>query len=304
MQALEDLRATLCRQIARLGGHSPFYTAIDGMIFLQANTDRHPTHLLHQPALCIVVQGEKWTAFGERKLTYRAGQAMVVGLEMPGTSQVVEGDDASPYLSLVLTLDQAIMREVCETLPMLPPPPEDNGAFVVDLDAPLLACAARAVSLLDNPDAIPLLYPGIMREVGYWLLTGPHGGALAQRITGTGPQRRMAWALHALRAQFAEPVRISDLAAIAGLSPSAFHRHFRALTGMTPLNFQKQLRLMEARRLMLTGNISAESAAFAVGYASASQFSREYARLFGAPPRRDIVRLQPPDAGVNLQEKG
>ncbi|WP_420912737.1 helix-turn-helix transcriptional regulator [Chimaeribacter californicus] len=97
---------------------------------------------------------------------------------------------------------------------------------------------------------------------------------------------------------------MSDLAAIAGLSPSAFHRHFRALTGMTPLTFQKQLRLMEARRLMLTGNISAESAAFAVGYASASQFSREYARLFGAPPRRDIVRLQPPDAGVNLREKG
>ena len=165
---------------------------------------------------------------------------------------------------------------------------------VVDLDAPLLACAARAVRLLETPDAIPLLYPGIMREIGYWLLTGPQGGALAQRITGSGMQRRMAGALHALRAQFAGPVRISDLAAIAGLSPSAFHRHFRALTGMTPLNFQKQLRLMEARRLMLTGPLSAESAAFAVGYASASQFSREYARLFGAPPRRDIVRLQSP----------
>ncbi|PLR50172.1 AraC family transcriptional regulator (plasmid) [Chimaeribacter arupi] len=291
MQALDELRARVCKQIARLGGASPFYTAVEGMIMLQAKTERHPTHLIHKPALCIVVQGEKWTAFGERKLTYRAGQAMVVSLEMPGMSQVVEGDAGTPYLSLVLTLDQAIMREVCETLPALPPPPQDNGAFVVDLDAPLLACAARAVSLLETPDAIPLLYPGIMREIGYWLLTGPQGGMLAQRITGTGMQRRMAGVLHALRAQFSEPVRISDLAAIAGLSPSAFHRHFRALTGMTPLNFQKQLRLMEARRLMMAGNISAESAAFSVGYASASQFSREYARLFGAPPRRDIARL-------------
>ena len=295
MQALDNLRATLCTQIARMGGHSPFYTAIEGMILLQAKTERHPTHLLHKPALCIVVQGEKWTTFGERKLTYRAGQAMVVGLEMPGTSQVVEGDDASPYLSMVLTLDQAIMREVAETLPApLPPPPQDSGAVVVDLDAPLLACAARALSLLDTPGAIPLLYPGIMREIGYWLLSGPQGSALAQQIAGTVPQRRMAGALHALRTQFAGPLRISDLAAIAGLSASAFHRHFKALTGMTPLNFQKQLRLMEARRLMLAGPLSAESAAFAVGYASASQFSREYARLFGAPPRRDITRLHTP----------
>jgi transcriptional regulator GlxA family with amidase domain len=148
------------------------------------------------------------------------------------------------------------------------------------------------VRLLDTPQAIPILAPMIMREICYWLLSGPDGSEVARVVLANSHAQRVVNAIHALRDQFTETVRIEELAAVAQMSPSTFHRQFKALTSMTPLQYQKQLRLLEARNLMVAGEANAEAAAYQVGYESPSQFSREYARTFGAPPRRDIATLK------------
>jgi len=150
----------------------------------------------------------------------------------------------------------------------------------------------RAVRLLDTPDAIPLLFPAIEREVAYRLLTGPHGAAVAALSVADERTPDVSRAVHVLRDRFAETIRVEELAEVARLSPSAFHRRFKAMTSMTPLQYQKRLRLIEARRLLVADAVTAEAAAHAVGYESASQFSREYARAFGAPPRRDVRALR------------
>lgn len=287
MGELSRLRDAVLKAFAAGDGRSPFYTAIDGLILLRSETERTPTRILHRPALCIVVQGVKWTTFGDRRLEYRTGQAMVVSVEMPGASQVVEGGPDAPYLSVVIELDQAMMREVYQSMADRPVPDDRPAAFVMDMDDELLSCAARAVRLLREPCAIPILYPAVMREICYRLLAGPYGPVLARMVVGTDRDRRLVEAINVLRERFDRPLRVDDLAAVSGLSPTAFHRRFKELTGMTPMAFQKQIRLLEARRLMLAERVSAESAAFRVGYASPSQFSREYRRMFGLPPARD-----------------
>lgn len=276
------------------GKGSPFITAIDGMAILRADHEKPASHLIMKPALCVVVQGTKWTTFGDRRYDYPAGRALVVSVEMPAFSRVVEASPAEPFLAIVIQFDLAVMRDVMERLEA-PPELEDNlgrGVFVTDFDGPLADCVLRMVRLLDTPRAIPILAPMIMREICYWLLTGPHGGEVAKVVLANSHAQRVVTAIHTLRDQFAETIRIEDLAAVAQMSPSAFHRQFKALTSMTPLQYQKQLRLLEARHLMVTGDANAEVAAYQVGYESASQFSREYARMFGAPPRRDIATLK------------
>ena len=276
------------------GKGSPFITAIDGMAILRADHEKPASHLIMKPALCVVVQGTKWTTFGDRRYDYPAGRALVVSVEMPAFSRVVEASPAEPFLAIVIQFDLAVMRDVMERLEA-PPELEDNlgrGVFVTDFDGPLADCVLRMVRLLDTPQAIPILAPMIMREICYWLLTGPHGGEVAKVVLANSHAQRVVTAIHTLRDQFAETIRIEELAAVAQMSPSAFHRQFKALTSMTPLQYQKQLRLLEARHLMVTGDANAEVAAYQVGYESASQFSREYARMFGAPPRRDIATLK------------
>ncbi|MFM9271925.1 AraC family transcriptional regulator N-terminal domain-containing protein [Halomonas elongata] len=275
-------------------GNSPYYTRVDGLVLLEARTERHPTHIIHYPALCLVVQGSKWTTFGDCRLDYHSGQAMVVGVEMPGFSQVVEGNDGAPYHSVVIGLDLAIMRQVHEAMSS-PPRPKDApvlGAFVMEVDDAIISCVTRMIRMLADPDGPSVLYPGLMREFCYHLLRGAYGPSFAELVSGTGASVMMQKAIRRIREDYAMPLPLGDLAKDAGLSPSAFHRHFKAITSMTPLGYQKQLRLMEARRLMLAKKVTAEQAAFGVGYASPSQFSRDYKRKFGAPPHRDIVHLE------------
>lgn len=186
------------------------------------------------------------------------------------------------------------MREVMDKLDA---PPEAShkvggGVCVTDFDGPLADCALRMVRLLNTPEAIPVLYPAIMREICYWLLTGPHGGEIVKMTLTNSHAHRVISAIHTLRDRFAEPVRIEELTSIAQMSSLAFHRQFKAITSMTPLQYQKQLRLLEARRLMVSDAINVETAAFQVGYESPSQFSREYSRMFATSPRRDVASLK------------
>jgi AraC-like DNA-binding protein len=232
--------------------------------------------------------------FGDSKLEYRAGQALVVGVETPSVGRVFEASPGEPCLVLAFELDLAIMRSVAEGLEAPPKASGEagRGVFVTDFQGPLADCALRLVRLIDTPEAIGTLYPVIMREICYWLLTGPHGGDVARMTLANSPSQRVIAAMHSLRARFREPIRVEELAAIARMSVSAFHRQFRALTSQTPLQYQKQLRLLEARRLMISTGANVEAASFQVGYESPSQFSREYARAFGAPPKRDARQMQ------------
>jgi len=268
-----------------------YRTAIDSMLITRATEDRPQSHLLFRPALCIAVQGAKRTTFGTRDYLYRAGEALVVSVEMPAVGQIVQGTEAKPAIALVIGLDMAVMRGVLDSFEA-PPPARDHagpGVFVESLRPELAECAARAVRMLDTPHAIPVLYPGIMRELCYWLLAGPNGGEIVGMLLANGQAGRVVRAVHALRDRFDSAISIDELAQLARMSPSAFHRQFKALTSMTPLQYQKQLRLLEARRMIASDAVKVEEAAFKVGYESASQFSREYSRMFGTPPKRDAA---------------
>ncbi len=291
---LDALIAAVSRYTDAQPGASPFATAIDGLTILRSNQEKPPAHLIFKPALCIVLQGAKWAIFGDKRYDYRAGQALVVSVELPALGRMAEASQAGPYLGVIIEFDLAAMRDVMEGLTAPPEPSGDlgPGVFVSNVDGPMADCALRLIRLLDTPAAIPMLAPLIMRELSYWLLTSPGGGDIARIALANSHSQQLVRAIHLLRDRFMDPVRIDELAATAGMSPSAFHRQFKAFTAMTPLQYQKQLRLLEARRLMGTDAANAETAAFRVGYESPSQFSREYSRMFGAPPRSDIVGLR------------
>ncbi|KNE75705.1 Transcriptional regulator, AraC family [Candidatus Burkholderia crenata] len=272
-------------------GASPFTTPIDGLAILRSDHPKPPTHMMSKPAMCIVAQSAKRATFGGNRLEYRAGQALVVGVEAPSIGRVVEVSPGEPCLVLEFELDLAIMRSVADGLDAPPKPGGEpgRGVLVTDFRGPLADCALR---LLDTPKAIPTLYPVIMREICYWLITGPHGRDAARMALANGPSQRVMNAMHSLRNRFRETVRIAELAEVAQMSPSAFHRQFKALTSLTPLQYQKQLRLLDARRLIISSAANAETASVLVCYESPSQFSREYARMFGASPKRGVTRMQ------------
>ena len=290
---MEELAAALLRYTERQDGENPYLTPIETMIVLRSDHPKPPAHRMSQPALCIVAQGAKWATFGGTKVEFRAGEALGVGVEAPSFGRVSEASPDEPCLVLILALDLDIMRSVAEGLSEPPNPSDESsrGVLVTDFSGPLADCALRLVRLLDRPSAIATLYPMIMREICYWLLSGPHGGEIARMAMTNTPSHRVLEAMRALREKFAEAIRVHDLAAIAQMSPSAFHRQFKALTALSPLQYQKQLRLLEARRLMVSHGLNVEAAAFQVGYESPSQFSREYARMFGEPPKRNVTRM-------------
>lgn len=290
----DGLLEAVQRYTERQTGPGPFMTAIQGVQILRSEREKQPRYLLFKPALCIVVQGAKWAIFGEKRFDYRAGQALVVSLEMPALGTVSEASPEEPYLGVIIELDLGLMREVMGSLDghLELRPETKHGVFVTDFSGPLADCALRAVRLLETPQAIPLLYPAIMREICYWLLSGPHGGDVMRMTVGKCHTEGVLQAIHTLRDRFSEAVCIETLAQAVRMSPSAFHRQFKLITSMTPLQYQKQLRLMEARRLMVAEEANVETASFKVGYESPSQFSREYSRMFGLPPRRDVASLR------------
>ncbi|MFA5956144.1 AraC family transcriptional regulator N-terminal domain-containing protein [Hyphomicrobium sp.] len=276
------------------GGEGVFMTPIPGFGFMRTSRETLPQHIIYKPSLCVVVQGEKQVMFGKALMTYREGQALIVNVEIPAIGRVTKASPEKPLIGLVIELDTDIMREVMEEIET-PPPPNDDiglGAFVADFEGPLADCVVRLVRLLATPRAIAVLRPAIMREISFWLLTGSHGAEVCKVVLPNSRTRRLSEAIQVLRNNFSHPVRIDELASIAHMSPSSFHQHFKTLTSMTPLQYQKQLRLLRARHLMSDGNIHVSDAAYQVGYESASQFSREYARMFGTPPKRDAVELR------------
>jgi len=253
---------------------------------------------VYQPCLAIVVQGRKRALLNDEVFHYDALNYLVVSVTLPAMGQVLEASPEHPYLSLRLNLDlEQIARLVLELGDRGPlPSTADRGLFVARLDEPLLDAVLRMVKLLDTPEDIAVLGPVVEREIYYRILRGELGSRLVDLAQSEGGNHRIVRAIEWLKQRYAAPLRIEELAEAVHMSPSALHHRFKAVTAMSPLQYQKQLRLHEARRMMFSDGLESATAAHRVGYESASQFSREYRRLFGAPPRAEIARLR--DAGI------
>jgi AraC-like DNA-binding protein len=283
--------------IAYTNGRDPgprgiYDTGIHGLALIRSDVQTPLQHQLYEPAVIVVIQGAKDIMLGDTTVTYTAGQYLVLTVGLPVLAKITVASERAPYLALAFTVDLRLIRDLMlQTGPVAPAAsaPSSLGLFIGELTGDQAGCIARIAALLETPDALRVLFPSIARELFYWFLTGPDGAEFRRLSAPDSHAQRIADAITAMRAGLTETLPIERLAQIAHMSPSSFHHHFKAVTSMSPLQYQKQLRLLEARRLMLTGDADATRAAYEVGYESTSQFSREYARMFGAPPRRDIT---------------
>jgi len=256
-----------------------------------------PTEMLHsvfKPAFCVIAQGSKQVLLGEEIFRYDPGHYLISTVDLPIVSQVVEASKERPYLSFRLNLDASLAASVMmeSGIELKKDDASVKAMDVSSIDANLLDAVVRLARLLDTPDEIQVLAPLIIREIVYRLLRGEQGARLSHLLASGGDTRRISKAVEQLRENFDQPLRIDDIARELGMSVSGFHHHFKSVTAMSPLQFQKQIRLQEARRLMLGEDLDAASAGFRVGYEDPSYFSREYKKLFGAPPQRDIAKIR------------
>lgn len=291
---------SLADRIARwTSDRNRFDTPIKGLSLHRWETPTEPESYMLPPSVCLIGQGRKRLFLCEEAYIYDAHRFLITSVDLPVVAQIIEASADKPYLGLTMELDLRVIAQL-----MLnderPPGRASNdrlGVAVSALSAPLLDAFNRLLDLLEHPGDIAALGPLVRQEIFYRLLTGEQGPRLRQIASAGTHGFQIARAIDWLKDNFDKPLRIDELASNAGLSTSAFHSHFRSTTAMSPLQFQKRMRLNEARRLMLTEQTDASTAAFKVGYESPSQFSREYRRQFGAPPMRDIKNLMQDSTG-------
>jgi len=267
-------------------------TAIRRLSLIRADQPSMPVPSVYEASLCLIAQGSKRVSLGDHSVVYDASRYLLVSVDLPLVGHVLEASPEAPYLCCKIDLDLPALADLMIAEGGAGPRSDLMALAVYPGDADLIDAACRLVKLLDRPESIAALAPLVEREILYRLLTGPHGAMLRHIATGDSHLNQVSRAIARIRGGFDRQLRIEEIADAAGMSASSLHAHFKAVTRMTPLEYQKQLRLQEARRLMLAEGASAGSAGFAVGYDSPSQFSREYRRLFGAPPRQDIERMQ------------
>ncbi len=289
MDILDEMAGLIA---AHTPGDGIFASTIQRLTLIRSSRPTMPMPVMYEPALCLVAQGRKQAVLAGRTFIYDPARFLIVSVELPVVGHVVEATPDKPYLCLALTLDPVVLGELAMQVPAPEIPAPALGLTLCDAGAPLLEAAVRLLRLLRDPGGAPVLAPLAEREILYRLLVGPYGPALRQIAAGQGRVAQVSRAIGWVKQHFADPFSIERLAAAAAMSPSSLHEHFKAVTAMSPLQYQKQLRLQEARRLMLAAGMDAATAAFRVGYESPSQFSREYRRLFGEPPARDINRLR------------
>lgn len=284
----EELAESIARAIPEDGAVEP----LKGLHLHRSSTPTEPLHGVSQPSFCVIAQGSKEVLLGESRYRYDPAHYLLSTVELPVVGQVLEASAERPYLSLRLELDPALVGSVMVESGHHSSRGDVRALDVSPLDASLLDAVVRLVRLLDSPAEVRVLRPLVTREIVYRLLMGEQGNRLRHLALLGGHTDRIAEAVERLRRDFDQPLRIDSLARELGMSVSGFHHHFKAVTAMSPLQFQKHIRLQEARRLLLGENLDAASAGSRVGYDDASQFSREYKRLFGQPPVRDVERLR------------
>ncbi|AQR62373.1 AraC family transcriptional regulator [Brevundimonas sp. LM2] len=285
-----DLLHELAENVRRHAG--PAATTIGGpdAMLITADAVAPPQQIVYEPMLCVILDGAKRTTLGAHTFDYRAGDCLVVSADLPVSGQVLE----APYAAIGIALEPAMIAAL--TLEAGGAAPDDaapgRGLRVSRMDAGLIDAVGRLIALLDRPSDAPVLAPMIRREIVWRLLAGEHSAMVRQIGAKDGRLGRIQRVIARLREHYAEPIRIEALAALAGMSETSLHRHFKAVTAMSPLQFQKQVRLQEARNRLLNDGRDIAGVGFAVGYDSPSQFSREYSRQFGRPPGQDLKRLR------------
>ncbi len=287
-------REELVERIARAMRDDGTAQPLQGLHLSRSSLPLKPLHSVLEPSLCVIAQGSKEVLLGDSRYRYDPSHYLLATVELPRVSQVLEASKERPYLSLRLELAPTLVGAVM--LESGYPSPRDHADMraiaISPLDGHLLDAIVRLTRLLDASADAPVLLPLITREIIYRLLMGEQGARLRHLAILGGYTSHIARAVERLRQDFDQPLRIEDIAHELGMSVSGFHHHFKAVTAMSPLQFQKQLRLQEARRLMLGEDLDAASAAYRVGYHDASHFNREYKSLFGVPPMRDVQRLR------------
>ena len=290
--------------------NSPRETAsthpIPRLLLIRSSHPTEPIHAVHEPAVCFVAQGRKQVMVGQSVYTYDSAKYLVVSVDVPIVGQILEASAAEPYLCVRLDLDPAAIGALMleANVPSAASEQPGQALSLSSITTELLDTAIRLVRLLETPRDIPILAPLVEREILYRLLMGDQTSKLRQIALGESKLQQINRAIAWIKMNFREPFSIDAVAAEARMSPSTLHEHFKVVTSMSPLQYQKQLRLQEARRLILSQSLDAATAGHSVGYESPSQFSREYKRIFGAPPARDIARLRASPAWLQAFDRG
>lgn len=262
-------------------------TPIPGVFILSETAPSMLQFAITKPLLALVLQGRKRVTMGSHTFDFGMGESLLVTMDVPTVSQVITASAATPYYSFVVELDAAVITELVGDMDKLEASP-DLPVRVDQIEEDVAETALHLLKLLDRPHALKMLGRQLVRELHYWLLSGRYGKSMRALGNTDSHARRIARAVEIIRAKYDQPLRIKTLADAAGMSISVFHKHFRNVTTLTPLQFQKQLRLVEARKLMLVQGAAISTAAHRVGYESVTQFTREYSRMFGQPPARSI----------------
>lgn len=287
-------RAELARRIENIVVNDGIAEPIEGLRLTRATTPTDRVHAVSRPCLCVIAQGAKEVFLGETVYRYDPERYLLATIEVPLTGRVVEASKDRPYLALRLELEPVLVGSVMVEAALPTPLAKSDAKAVVvsSLGSELLDATLRLIRLIGSPTDSRVLLPLVKREIVYRLLSGEQGARLRHLPMQGGYSHRIAQAIDRLRDKYAKPLRVQNLARDLGMSPSGFHHHFKAVTDMSPLQFQKQIRLQEARKLMLGENLDAASAGYRVGYEDASHFNKDYKRLFGKPPASDAERLR------------
>jgi len=299
LKRVQGGRDELAERITRLVTKDGSLEAAPGLDLFRYSSPTGPVYAVNEPSFCIIVQGSKELLLGKERFRYDASRYLLVSAGLPVIGRILEGTKERPYLAVRIGFDCGIVTTaLMETGLLAPRVSRSIKAIAVSrLDANLLDGVVRLLRLVDAPRDYSALAPLAIREIVYRLALGEQGGRLCQIVLSAGRAHRIAKAIELVRKSYDKPLRIPSLARQLGMSTSGLHHHFKAVTAMSPLQFQKQLRLQEARRLLVAGDFDAATAGYRVGYDDASQFSREYKRFFGEPSMRDIERLRSRQAG-------
>nr|WP_106785044.1 AraC family transcriptional regulator [Lysinibacillus timonensis] len=290
MNQIKELAELIERHVP---GDGTYETDIPGLRLVRTSQVSEPVYSVYEPSLCVVAQGSKLVMLGEEHYLYDSASYLTASVHLPITGQIIKASTENPYLCVNLSLDMNQIFEVAQTSGQgISSDSPGRGLVISTINDALLEVVLRLIRLLDTPQDIPVLAQSIKREIIYRVLQNDHNDSLKHFALVGSQAQRIAKVIGVLNREFTQSLKVDELAKEASMSPSSFYSHFKEVTGMSPIQYQKQLRLQEARRLLLTENLEAAEAAFQVGYESPSYFSREYSRKFGLSPMKDIQRLR------------